>query len=104
MSVRDCTTVCVSVHVCVHACNMCMSVSVARCCTGVCMSPTQQHVEQPGVEVAGASGLLARADGRAGRRASDGGRADLQVGHKRLQQHLKHAHTRVLSQWKQPPS
>ena len=54
----------------------------------MCVCLTQQHVEQPGVEVGGAAGVLAHADGRAGRRAPDGGRAGLEVGHQRLQQHL----------------
>ena len=52
------------------------------------MCPTQQHIKEPGVEVAGASGVLAHADGWAGCCPSDGGRAGLQVGHKWLQQHL----------------
>lgn len=49
---------------------------------------TQQHIKEPGVEVAGASGVLAHADGGAGCCASDGRGAGLQVGHKGLQQHL----------------
>ncbi len=50
--------------------------------------PTQQHIKEPGVEVAGASGVLAHADGWAGCCPPDGGGAGLQVGHKWLQQHL----------------
>lgn len=49
----------------------------------VCLvCPTQQHIKKPGVEVAGASGVLAHTDGRAGCRPSDGGGTGLHVGHK----------------------
>lgn len=52
------------------------------------VSPTQQHIEQPCIEVAGASRVLAHTDSWAGCCPSDGGRAGLQVGHKWFQEHL----------------
>jgi len=52
--------------------------------------PTQQHIKEPGVEVAGASGVLAHTDRRTCCCSSDGRGTGLQVGHERLQQHLGH--------------
>ena len=51
----------------------------------VFVCPTQQDIKEPGVEVAGASWVLANADRWAGCCPSDGGGAGLQVSHKWLQ-------------------
>lgn len=45
---------------------------------------TEQHIEEPRVEVAGASGVLAHADDRAGCCPSDRRGAGFEVGHERF--------------------
>lgn len=53
-------------------------------CVSVDLYRTEQHIEEPGVEVAEPPGVLANTDSGAGCCPPDGRGAGLQVGHKWL--------------------
>ncbi len=64
----------------------------------VCENLTEQHVEEPCVEVVCSARVLTHADSRAGRCSANSGRTGLQIGNKGLQQHLHtHSQSEIIS-------